>query len=332
MSLADILKRRAAPFLAAQVPPGLAWRAAGKPVVIPYYHVVSDEPVAHVKHLYRFRTVAEFERDLDYFLGSYNPVTLQQLIDRVNSGAALPERALHLTFDDGFREMHDVVMPILLKKGMPATFFIATGFVDNLDMAHHNRISVLLEWLEQGPPETVQAKLAAFLDQKGVMGADLKSRLLSTLYPQREIIKEAAALAGCDLQDYLTRKRPFLTTSEIAAMLRAGFSIGAHSIDHPRYSEISAEEQLRQTSGSAKFIAERFQIPCSSFAFPLTAEGVGPEFFSVMFDKGGLKISFGTAGMQGHFYPRHLERFTMEKTDLTADRVVARQYVKKTLA
>lgn len=330
MSLAGIIRRRVAPFVAAQIPAPLAWRAAGQPVVIPYYHVVGDEPVAHVKYLYRFRASAEFERDIDYFLRVYTPVTLQQLIDHVQSGAPLPERALHLTFDDGFREMHDVVMPILVRKGMPATFFLISGFLDNHDMAHHNRISVLLQHLESAGPETI-ARAQKFLRENGVPGEDVKTQLLSTLYPQREIVKQTAALAECDLDAYLAAKAPFLSASQVEAMLRAGFSVGAHSVDHPRYSEIAPREQLEQTRESVKFISKRFKIACHSFAFPLTANGVGRDFFQTMLGGGELKISFGTAGMRRHFCPRHLERFTMEKTDRPAEQILARQYLKTIL-
>ncbi len=329
MSLPVLLKRRVAPFLAARLPPGLAWLAAGKPVVIPYYHVVSDEPVPHVKHLYRFRSVAEFEQDLDYFLRRYAPVTLQQLIAHLHSGAPLPARPLHLTFDDGFREMHDLVMPILLKKGLPATFFIATAFVDNADMAHHNRISVLLDWLDNKNAGPARRKVEAFLDKNGVPGADLASRLLSTTYPQRHLVKQAAALAECDLTAYLKEKQPFLTSTQLHALLRAGFALGAHSLDHPKYAEIDEPEQLRQTCESVRFIVERFHTSCSSFAFPLTAEGVSPRFFAAIFDQQDLKISFGTGGMARHFCPCHLERFSMEKTDWPAQMILARQYLKK---
>jgi peptidoglycan/xylan/chitin deacetylase (PgdA/CDA1 family) len=41
----------------------------------------------------------------------------------------LPERAVLLTFDDGYRSMHTVALPWLLQFGYPAVFFVPTDYV-----------------------------------------------------------------------------------------------------------------------------------------------------------------------------------------------------------
>jgi peptidoglycan/xylan/chitin deacetylase (PgdA/CDA1 family) len=43
-------------------------------------------------------------------------------------GAALPRNPVMITFDDGYRSCRDIALPILRELGVPATFFIATGF------------------------------------------------------------------------------------------------------------------------------------------------------------------------------------------------------------
>src|ERR1044071_7430526 len=42
----------------------------------------------------------------------------------------LPKRALSITFDDGYADNYNVAAPILLRLGLAATFFVATGFLD----------------------------------------------------------------------------------------------------------------------------------------------------------------------------------------------------------
>src|SRR5205823_5178522 len=121
---------------------------SGVSLVIPYYHVVSDSSVPHVSHLYRFRTIAEFTSDVKYLLRHFEPLTLSDIVDSLNGRRTLSRPGFHLTFDDGFREMHDIVAPILQRAGVPATFFLNTAFLDGGGLSHHNALSVLLDRLQ----------------------------------------------------------------------------------------------------------------------------------------------------------------------------------------
>lgn len=80
-------------------------------------------------------------------------VTLQQYFDHLDGKAPLPERAVVLTFDDGKKCQHSVVMPLLLKYGMVAESFLITSFLgeDNATrlVRHDNgRSQTYLIWPE----------------------------------------------------------------------------------------------------------------------------------------------------------------------------------------
>src|SRR4030095_5336605 len=66
-----LAKDRILPTLLSVVPIPWLHTTLGTPLVIPYYHMVSDEAVPHVKKLYRYRNIREFTRDLDFFLANY---------------------------------------------------------------------------------------------------------------------------------------------------------------------------------------------------------------------------------------------------------------------
>lgn len=54
-------------------------------------------------------------------------VALEELVRRSEAGESIEQYAA-ITFDDGYRDFADNVLPILKEEGVPATVFVATGF------------------------------------------------------------------------------------------------------------------------------------------------------------------------------------------------------------
>ena len=75
---------------------------------------------------------------------------LLDVIAWVRGETILPPNSFLLTFDDGFREIYDIIAPILLDKGIPATFFISSGFLDNRELCYQHKASLLVEKVRNG--------------------------------------------------------------------------------------------------------------------------------------------------------------------------------------
>jgi len=284
------------------------------PLFLPFYHLVSDENPSHVRHLYPVRTVRQFRDDLDFFLQNYRPVPLSALWDEAEnrSAAHTAKPPMHLSFDDGLRECHEVVMPILLEKGVPATFFLNPSFVDNRDLMFRYKASLLREKVWHADE---------------VCHASPPADPLSVTYAQRHLLDEMAASAGIDFAAFLEKQRPYLSTEQIRAMQGRGFTFGAHSMDHPLYRQLPLEEQLSQTLESLRCAHEQFGAAPGVFAFPFTDDGVERVFFKKIHDALGMPLrSFGSAGLKFDTVPSHLQRVPMEKTNLPARSVVPAEY------
>jgi peptidoglycan/xylan/chitin deacetylase (PgdA/CDA1 family) len=85
----------------------------------------------------------------------YQPVSLAAVRDHYVSGAALPERAVLITFDDGYRDNLANALPILRRHGYPAVLFVPIGFLDDgRPLPHEESLHVLdvrnetLDWGE----------------------------------------------------------------------------------------------------------------------------------------------------------------------------------------
>jgi peptidoglycan/xylan/chitin deacetylase (PgdA/CDA1 family) len=233
------------------------------------------------------------------------------------------------SFDDGFREMADVVAPILKAKGVSGMFFVNSAFVDNRELCFHQKIALLVGHLTDKPSQTLEEKLKVLLLANGINGSETIPMLRSVRYARRSVLDEAAVICGLNFETFLALEKPYLTSEQIRVMVRDGFAIGGHSVDHPFYGDLPLNEQLRQTQQSVEFVQNKFGIGYRAFAFPHSDSGVSREFFERSYGDGTLQISFGTDGLLRDPWPKHFQRFSMEKTSLHPGPMVCRQYARR---
>jgi peptidoglycan/xylan/chitin deacetylase (PgdA/CDA1 family) len=61
--------------------------------------------------------------------GGYEVLTVREALEYLNCGADFPERAICLTFDDGYRDNYTFALPILERFNLKATFYLVTGYI-----------------------------------------------------------------------------------------------------------------------------------------------------------------------------------------------------------
>ncbi|WP_422102192.1 poly-beta-1,6-N-acetyl-D-glucosamine N-deacetylase PgaB [Vreelandella sp.] len=111
--------------------PAQANRSPGDYVVISYHDIV-DTSVTPELDIYsqtitRNRLVEHFNLMAS---SGYQPVSLQQIIDAKAGGPALPDKAVLLTFDDGYRSFYEIVFPLLKLYNFPAVQAVVGSWLD----------------------------------------------------------------------------------------------------------------------------------------------------------------------------------------------------------
>lgn len=292
-------------------------KLTGQNVIFPFYHTVSDSAPIHIKNLYRVKCEKDFVNDLEFLLRYYEPMKLSDVKSYINLGKKRTKPGFYLSFDDGLSEMYHLVRPILISKGIPAAFFCNSAFIDNKDMFFRYKISILIEEIHKLKQSAVK-NIEAFLQTQ-----DIKSHLLSLKYGDINTINSLANTLNIRFEDYLQQNHPYMTTAQLVEMKKAGFDIGAHSIDHPLYADIDKNDQKHQTQSSLAAIGQITGTTDRIFAFPFTDFGVPSSFF----DGVQVDIIFGTAGLKKDQLPHVLHRIPMEEGSLSASSVVCKQYL-----
>jgi peptidoglycan/xylan/chitin deacetylase (PgdA/CDA1 family) len=210
-------------------------------------------------------TAGEFESRMRFVKDNFNVVSLVDGVAGLRRDR-LPVRALAITFDDGYRDNHDVAMPILSRLGIPATFFIATGYLDGGRMFNDTVIEALrcadgmLDLTDLGlrayDVDTDQQRCAA---AAAVIGA-IKYR------PAHERITVAETIA------MRTKARVpqdlMMTSGDVARMQQSGMQLGAHTATHPILANVDADTARREIIDGRTRLEEIAGEPITLFAYP----------------------------------------------------------------
>lgn len=292
---------------------------AGAPVLVPLYHALADGAPPYLRHLYPVRAPEQFAGDLDWLLDHFRPIGPAELLAAATGTRALTEPSFLVTFDDGFRSFATEAAPLLAERGLTAVCFLNPAFVDNRDLMHRCKASLLIDHLERDPGAARRPEIQHW--RRPEASGPLRNELLSIRYPQRERLERLAEILGLHWVDWLADHRPYLSREEISDLTRRGFYFGAHSLDHPEYELIPPAERRRQTQESMDWVVAHCRPELRLFALPFTDSGLPQRFFDQCY-AAGIDLTFGTAGLKRDTSPRHCQRVPFETPEADAATLV----------
>ena len=176
----------------------------------------------------------------------YRVVPLGELRSALAQGEPLT-RGVVLTFDDGYRDNFLVAKPILEEHGLPATVFVATGYVgSDRDF-----------WWDE---------LEAFCASAGVNSGELWQELKGLTHEERAERLDA-------LWASIDTPRPEsslpLSPAELERLADGGLvAVGAHTVTHPHLSSLPVPAQRHEIEASKTYLAEIAGGPVKDFSYP----------------------------------------------------------------
>jgi peptidoglycan/xylan/chitin deacetylase (PgdA/CDA1 family) len=111
----------------------LDWDFRRKMVIIAFHRVndaIAEDPLTYSSE--------RFEKFCEFFKAHFRVVSLSEQVAGCNAGKDMGG-TLSITLDDGYRDNFEVAAPILRKHGLPATFFVTTGFIGTDTVAFWDR-------------------------------------------------------------------------------------------------------------------------------------------------------------------------------------------------
>lgn len=209
-------------------------------------------------------TAGEFAARMSWLKSCFNVVSLAQGVAGLRGGP-LPPRAIAITFDDGYADNREIAAPILQRLGLPATFFVATGFLDGGRMFNDIVIETVrraarLDLRDLGCGEHTLTEDAS---RRAAIRAILDHVKYQPLQAREALVEQIAARAGSPLPP-----SPMMTSEQVAELHRMGFDIGGHTVRHPILAEIDVDEARREIVAGRRRLEDITGAYVAHFAFP----------------------------------------------------------------
>jgi len=201
-----------------------------------------------------------------YAVASYfTPLSLEEALCRLEAGT-LPPRAVCVTFDDGYADNLLLAGPILKRLGIPATVFVATGFLDGRIM-WNDRVIEAVRCAKTGLMDLADLGLGVHhpgsVAQRVLLVRDLINQLKYKAADERERITQALALRYAP-----NLRSPMLSRQQVLALHDEGVEIGGHTVTHPILAQIDAASAYREIADNKDDLEALLGHRLRFFAYP----------------------------------------------------------------
>lgn len=228
---------------------------SGQPCILTFHGLRADDDEGLLDNSL-YTPVSVFRDVCRHLAASYHVVHLHEIVSALKNKTRLPDGSVAITFDDGYESNYQLALPVLREFGLPATIFVATGFVDGTEHFWFHRLE------------------HAFASAGREAAAFAKAAQQIKALPQENVGGEIARIEAEIGTSYATLPckaaifRP-LTWSQIREMHESGLvEIGGHTHRHLIVGRCKAETAREEIVMCRDRIAQELGVPPRLFAYP----------------------------------------------------------------
>jgi peptidoglycan/xylan/chitin deacetylase (PgdA/CDA1 family) len=209
---------------------------------------------------------ADFDHDLHRIKSMFNVISLLDAVRHTAAGS-LPPRAACITFDDGYADNAEVALPILQRHKLPATFFVATGFLNGGRMWN----DTVIELVRRHPAGVIDASSIG-LGSHQVDSTAQRQQAIQALIGQLKYLPLAHRLdqvsrlvdiGGIALPDNL-----MMSSSQVNELNNGGMDIGGHTVNHPILAKLPPTKARLEIAEGKLALENIIGEPVRLFAYP----------------------------------------------------------------
>lgn len=220
-----------------------------------------------------------FRHQIEFMKNNFKVVTMEQVMDAVEGRCDLPEKALLLSFDDGYIDNYTFALPVLEEFGVQGSFFVPAKTVVSHQLLDVNKIHYILACANEknlitdviremdyyrGSEYQYASTEELFMEHAVANRFDTKEivfvkKMLQTVLPEklRNTITSNLFEKYVGISEKQLAYELYMTDDQIRTMKRHGMFIGIHGYDHYWLGNLE-ESQMRKDILQALNALEEF--------------------------------------------------------------------------
>ncbi len=220
-------------------------------------------------------TPASLRLHLSYLKANFTLISLAELVQRVQAGEDISRCAV-VTFDDGWLDNYTYAFPILKELKVPATIFLASGFIGTSLWFWPEEIAwaVLAVRRKLVDMSMLPGELSLIMRRDAHMDMEVEERfdrIISEMKSWDETQRLSVAKNCALLREKRTdeSERLLMNWDEIREMLQSGLvSFGSHTVSHAMLDQLPIEQVQREVVECAADIHSQIDVSAEYFAYP----------------------------------------------------------------
>ena len=209
--------------------------------------------------------VGQFASIMGLVRDHFSPLSLAEGLRRLDEGT-LPQRAVCVTFDDGYADNLTVALPVLKQLEIPVTVFIASGYLDGRLM-WNDRLAEAIRRLPGDEVDLNEYRFGVHALGDPRERAKLLRDLLGLLkYCPPEFRDVIADDLAARYAPHLPS--PMLTRAQVRELHAQGVEIGGHTVTHPILARTAEREAYREIAENKEDLEGLLGERLHFFAYP----------------------------------------------------------------
>lgn len=254
------------------------WRAGGRfrkgLRILAYHRVLDYAPTSFpFDEAVISASPDEFYQQMKFVKQHFEVISFADLYECEKAGRQWPNRALIVTFDDGYRDNYTNAFPVLNAFNIPATIFLVTGHIGQTKLFWWDAVAYCIKHtklLAKNFPQISSQTLSL------VKASDKQFAIHLILGWIKHVPDKVSRKFLERLPDELKVEMPddlgagvHLSWDEVREMSKQKIEFGSHTVTHPILANISEAQLEREIVESKKTIEQELGKEILSLAYPV---------------------------------------------------------------